>query len=95
MAYERLAWLPVSQLSVNRVLVREDLTPSQRADAAKIEVLRSLPDLENGAIHIESQEAWYYDASRAWRVSTMTTEQSGGGENNVSTTQTGLYSPAR
>jgi hypothetical protein len=60
-------------------MVQEHLTPAEQAISVKHLVLTKLPLLEHGAIHEESGEMWAYDPSRAWRISTMTTDPTDGG----------------
>ena len=77
--YERVAWLPLTQLGLDRIMVQEHLMPAEQAISVKHFVLTKLPLLEHGAIHEESGEMWAYDPSRAWRISTMTTDPTEGG----------------
>ncbi len=57
--YIREAWLPVSNLGLDREFVMGERTAGQRADAGKINVLCALPTLESGAILETSGEAWF------------------------------------
>ncbi len=70
----RTGWLPyeMSNMALERLWVKESLTPRQRADKVKELILAKAAD-QGGVVHEASGEVWEVNDSGTWRASSMET----------------------
>ena len=73
--YIREAWMPTKSLGIANIVVSETLTEAERKREIERIVLEQLPKREETdgrwLLHEESQERWYLDDSRDWRISEL------------------------
>ncbi len=72
--WERVGWLPyeMSSLQLERIFVRESLSPSARAAKVK-EIVLAKAASANGVVHEASGEIWTVNPHGTWRASSMET----------------------
>jgi hypothetical protein len=71
--YSRDGWFPITDLGLQPIFMRADLSPEQLANAVKIHVLQILPDFGDGVFYEVSSETWRYNPEVGWRISQMKT----------------------
>ena len=72
--WERVGWLPyeMSNMGLEKIWVKESMTPRQRADKVKEMVLARAADA-GGIVHEASGEEWTVNPTGTWRASAMST----------------------
>jgi hypothetical protein len=78
--YTRYDWLPTDRLGVGQVLSNEAVPEHVREARAKQQVLQELGVRQGDQVVVQevSDEIAYYDPTRRWRISTMSTQTQDG-----------------